>query len=593
MTVEPSTEPISPIDIFPVLGEDFGPRVVQRALKHHSGSGASCPHLRAALRRLQVDGYRDAGLAPRAKLVEPVTKAIRRRRDEDVARAVLNAWMASHGELRDRTTEHLASRGMSVPEPREARFDAFWTFKEWWSECDGLVAADGNADPESAALMICLLLRRFPSPPQVGSPLFRGWLDTLRDLPPGAPDWQEVDVLVKWMEDLRCANERELLRLSRKEIARTCSSLSERFGEELRYLAVDPAPWPGLVRDRPTLAGDALSFLGFLETSLEAYGPIRPQAPSRAEEIERSVKRGECEDAILAEVGAWQDRLARPDPPAESVSGPGAGAAGEPHVASGAKDAGGAKPEPASGASGDEDGPVLRELAGLRDDCARLEEDNRALRAEKADRKEEAGRIRAELSQSRRMEEQWRRAYIEERKARRLDGDESAAADPRDVREAIAQAQRMFPGRLLVKLNSRSNEDTPFENPAEVLDALAWLATAYRTRPDEVDRRHVPRLVLQAELVSRHDGTVPGLVPDPRQRNRLEAVGPPRQGNQATTRAARSGSPSPGTGRTNASSSDSSARTSGTGARSGVSTRRGGGGAPARQAACQARRATV
>ena len=28
--------------------------------------------------------------------------------------------------------------------------------------------------------------------------------------------------------------------------------------------------------------------------------------------------------------------------------------------------------------------------------------------------------------------------------------------------------------------DSRSNEDTPFANPPEVLDALAWLATAYR-----------------------------------------------------------------------------------------------------------------
>ena len=59
----------------------------------------------------------------------------------------------------------------------------------------------------------------------------------------------------------------------------------------------------------------------------------------------------------------------------------------------------GAKPESASEASGVEAGPVLRELATLRDDCARLEEDNRA---EKADRNEEAGRIREELSRSRR-----------------------------------------------------------------------------------------------------------------------------------------------------------------------------------------------
>ncbi len=36
-----------------------------------------------------------------------------------------------------------------------------------------------------------------------------------------------------------------------------------------------------------------------------------------------------------------------------------------------------------------------------------------------------------------------------------------------------------IPERLLIKLNSRSNENTPFANPAEVYDALAWLATAH------------------------------------------------------------------------------------------------------------------
>ena len=44
---------------------------------------------------------------------------------------------------------------------------------------------------------------------------------------------------------------------------------------------------------------------------------------------------------------------------------------------------------------------------------------------------------------------------------------------------AVALAREAFPDRLLIKLNSRSNENTPFTNPAEVYDALAWLATAH------------------------------------------------------------------------------------------------------------------
>jgi len=47
------------------------------------------------------------------------------------------------------------------------------------------------------------------------------------------------------------------------------------------------------------------------------------------------------------------------------------------------------------------------------------------------------------------------------------------------VGEAVALAREAFADRLLIKLNSRSNENTPFPHPAEVYDALAWLATAH------------------------------------------------------------------------------------------------------------------
>ena len=57
------------------------------------------------------------------------------------------------------------------------------------------------------------------------------------------------------------------------------------------------------------------------------------------------------------------------------------------------------------------------------------------------------------------------------------------------VEPVFGQPREMFPGRLLIKLNSRSNEDTPFVNPTEVFDALAWLATAHRNGPTESSSR--------------------------------------------------------------------------------------------------------
>lgn len=482
MTDEPATRPRTPSEIFPILSEDFRRRVVKRALKHRSESKALRRQRGAALRRLRVDGYRDASRAPRPKLLQPVLEAIQHH-DHDLARAVLNAWIDSHGALRDRTAEHLASRGMSVPEPPDACFDSFWTREQWRGEREALAAADDAVDRDSAGLMLCLLARRFPAPPPLVSPLFQDWLDILQDLRPNAPEWEEADTLVQWMEDIRHEKERELLGWCREQIAGLCRSLHERFGEELRYLGIDPDPWPGLVNDRPALTGSVLPLLIFLEVSFEEYEPIRPQAPSRDEELERSVQRRESEDAILAAVDAWRERVAKPDPPEEDGSGKEADA-GEARAASGAADRAVAETRPPSLASVNGDDATRREIEALREDRERLEADNRTLREEKAVGDEETGRLREEVARSRRMEEHWRRAYIEERRQTRVgDGEPVAAELVGSVREAIAQARRMFPDRLLIKLNSRSNEDTPFMNPPEVFDPLAWLATAYRNGP--------------------------------------------------------------------------------------------------------------
>ena len=60
---------------------------------------------------------------------------------------------------------------------------------------------------------------------------------------------------------------------------------------------------------------------------------------------------------------------------------------------------------------------------------------------------------------NRRTEEQWRQASVESRKGRRSD-DTPVSID--SVGEAVALAREAFPDTLLIKLNSRSNENTPF-----------------------------------------------------------------------------------------------------------------------------------
>ncbi|MCY4400938.1 MAG: hypothetical protein OXE96_16605, partial [Gemmatimonadetes bacterium] len=366
MTAKPTIEPRTPSEIFPLLSADFRRRVVKRALKHRSESKALHRQRGAALRRLRVDGYRDASRAPRPKLLKPVLEAIEYH-DQDLARAILNTWVDSHAALRDRIAEHLASRGMPVSEPPDASFDSFWTREQWRGEREALALVDGTVDRDSAGLMLCLLARRFPAPPPLASPLYQGWLDILQDLPPNAPEWEEADALIKWMEDIRREKERELLDWCREQIAGLCGSLRERFGEELRYLGVDPDPWPALVDGRPALIETALPLLIYLEVTFEEYAPIRPQAASRAEELERSLKRGECEDPILGAVDAWLERVAQPDPPDEDTTEEMADA-DKARPASGTADGTDAETEPASGASVKEDDSTRREIEALRED---------------------------------------------------------------------------------------------------------------------------------------------------------------------------------------------------------------------------------
>lgn len=477
----PDRESRSPAEIFPVLTEEFRRDVITRALQHRAATKGARQQLRASMRRLPVDGFRDPSRAPHHRLLRPVLDAIERR-DHPLARAVLNTWMESHEALRDSTTAHLTSRGIPVPEPPDACFESFWPFDEWWHERSAMTANDDSLDGEAVGLMLCLISRRFPAPPPLASPLFCGWLEELHDLSPDAPDWMEADAFTKWVLDIRRAKRRELLTWCRDEIARRCDELRERFDDELRYLDIDPGPWSSEVETRPGLAGPTLQFVKTLRDQLETYQPVRPQAASRDEELDRSMERRQCEDGILGLVADWQELVAQPDPLDEPA--PEAGAPGE---ARAVDDPAGIVDEDQQAAfnslQADHD-RVQQEIALLREDSDRVREENRRLQSETAQRAQEIDRFREELSRSRRAEEQWRRTYVDEKRRSGAEADDDSGAVD-SVREAIALARKTFPERLLIKLNSKSSEDTPFESPSEVFEVLAWLATAYRNAPPE------------------------------------------------------------------------------------------------------------
>ena len=470
-------------EIFPMLSEEFRRDVVLRALKHRGKGKNARKKLNASLRRLRVDGYRDASRAPHQKLLDPILEEIELQ-DDRLAHAVLNAWMDAQAQLRDAVADHLAGRGFRLPEPLDARFESYWTGLEWQRERRDLLRADESLGGEPAGLMLCLVSQRFPAPPLLESPVLQQWVDLLHALPPVAPEWLEADVFVEWFTDIQEAKDRDRFDWSKDEMGRMCAEIREDFDEELKYLDIDPDPWPAALENRPPLASGALATVVTLGAVLEAYQLIRPQAPSRSEELERAAERAECEEAILDLVAEWEEEMARPEPPEPTAEAGGDGRAGEEAVE---------EPEPASGPTVDEYDALRHEAAALRDERDRLRDNNRGIRSAKEEYDRAVARLEEELSQSRSMEEHWRRAYIEAKKGwRKPDEDAEPDAEIRSVREAIAKAREMFPERLLIKLNSRSNEDTPFENPAEVFDVLAWLATAYRNVPHDQIAENCP-----------------------------------------------------------------------------------------------------
>ena len=103
--------------------------------------------------------------------------------------------------------------------------------------------------------------------------------------------------------------ERELIEGVVHAIAGQWNGIDNEFNDDLHYLGIGPltlqAPPGG-----PELLIGTLEFLTALRVQLEAYRPLRPQAASRQEEIERSQARRAAEDGILKLTAAWHERLA-------------------------------------------------------------------------------------------------------------------------------------------------------------------------------------------------------------------------------------------------------------------------------------------
>ena len=283
-----------------------------------------------------------------------------------------------------------------------------------------------------------------------------------------------------------------------------------------------------------------LEFLTALRVQLEAYRPLRPQAASRQEELERSEARRAAEDEILKLTAEWQEHMARARQAREAAT---AAHGAEPAVE---------EEEPPTGKQADTDPAAIEsltaerdrlqaELSTLREENGRLRSSNEELNAESGRRDDETRKLNDLIVRSRRTEEQWRQAYVESRKGRRPD-DTPVSID--SVGEAVALAREAFPDRLLIKLNSRSNGNTPFTQPCGGVRRARLARHRALRRKRRSHRRSLLRMDVQAEPARGIDREVPRMVRDTGRREDLVPSAPTSGREPVATRGTPSGSDS-------------------------------------------------
>ena len=492
--------------IFHVIGSQ-GIGVVSTALQHRDAASESArTALNAALdnSKIQISGFRKPSRAQPDRLSDHVMLELLDGNDK-LASAVLRVWAEARADLAHVVTEHLRGRGVPMLDSRRDRFHEVWPKNLCILEGTTLASEHGGFDRYDVTLMLCYLSGRFPEGDEMESELFGGWLNQLEAIPPNAPEWNEAPAFIAALIEMCTAKSGERDRALREEFDEVIAGIARQFEEELHYLSVDVSQAPAEVAARPDLIKPAHVLAGELRDALEAYREIRPQGATREEEVQRARERTEREEEIYGIVHAWEELLAVADQPegpeAQAPDGPDAPAGitvGEHEALENEKRQLAVENEQltqANDALQQTQTKLHAEKETLTAENARLSEENSALqhvndklRMEKDEERDENSRLKRELRESRQREEAWRGAPAPAQRPADAAEDNQPPID--SVRIAVTRTKSKFPDHLLIALNSRSNEDTPFQRPSEVYDALSWLASDYhrlRSSPSGTD----------------------------------------------------------------------------------------------------------
>ena len=425
---------------------------------------------------VRINGFRDASKAPSGPLKAPILEALA---DDDtpLVRALLDVWSESRPDLRDAVTEYLGGDGLA--NGSSIANALHWSTGELDEAVHALVDGHKGLEEPDVGLMLCFVsgkcVRVDDPAGEITSPLLLDYLKELEGMDPDAPDWQDIPHFLDAVVELDVARVRRVADTAIAGVKARVEKVLGDFKEEIVYLDLysQVSNWAEEAALKAWLIVEALPIVDELLRRLEEYRPIRPQAGTRTEEAERAPMRLAAEDAMLEVAERWRELMDRP-------------------LIEGDDDPDGLWGDDPADA---EDHQLRAEVDELRGEVERLRRTDKERQAvyasvakERADLAAERDALQAEvdrlvedLSSSRETARIWRLARVS---ARMEEAGQPASeqSEPRTVRDAVTRAEKLFPDRLAVALNSKSAKRSQFQKPQEVFDALAWLAIEYYDR---------------------------------------------------------------------------------------------------------------
>ncbi len=316
--------------VFLDIGPEKSESVIFRALSHRSEASESVRSaLNAAIdNHVKMEGFRRPSRAKPDQLREPTLYQLIFRANDKLAGALLRAWTASHGELREAVERRLAEADVALDEPdfKVGQFNSKWDVAEWRKTTEAVAppegeSGEGESDDEDedapseferGLMVMCVSGKSWESADEIKSELLVDWLESLDGLPPDAPEWREAGAFASMVEDMAERKTEERRGFEAEAIDRTVAEINSEYGEEARYLELNLSAWTGENAMEKNAESDAKELANDLLERLSEYRPLRPQGASRAEENERSARRDELEKAILDLMQGWDALEERP-----------------------------------------------------------------------------------------------------------------------------------------------------------------------------------------------------------------------------------------------------------------------------------------